>query len=110
MVSFFVESRQLVGISRMGVIRVFSFSMFLGGWLAFGAQFKHILSALLCVEVVLVGVLGGICARVPVFSGYLFFYVLGLGVCESALGLSLLVVYARRHGSDIFKGLDSTRG
>lgn len=108
--SFFLESRQLVGISGLRVISVFSFSMFLGGWLAFGAQFKHILSALLCVEVVLVGVLGGICARVPVSSGYLFFYVLGLGVCESALGLSLLVVYARKHGGDIFKGLDSTSG
>nr|AKE35598.1 NADH dehydrogenase subunit 4L [Pecten albicans]AKE35610.1 NADH dehydrogenase subunit 4L [Pecten maximus] len=91
----------------LSVVGVFSCTFFVGGWLSFGFQFKHILSGLLCMEVVLVGVLGAVCSSVPVFSGYLFFYILGLGVCESALGLSLLVIYARSYGNDLFKGLDA---
>ncbi|YP_010576130.1 NADH dehydrogenase subunit 4L (mitochondrion) [Ylistrum balloti] len=90
----------------MGVTGVFSCTFFIGGWLAFGCQRTHILSALLCMEVVLVGVLGGFCSSLELNPGYFFFFVVGLGVCESALGLSLLVIYARSYGNDLFKGLD----
>nr|YP_272034.1 NADH dehydrogenase subunit 4L [Placopecten magellanicus]AAZ06447.1 NADH dehydrogenase subunit 4L [Placopecten magellanicus] len=94
----------------MGGLGVGSFCSclyFLGGWLSFGFQFKHILSGLLCIEVSLVGVLGGYMSGAPAGCSLVFFYVLGMGVCEAALGLSLLVLFARVHGNDLFKGLDS---
>nr|YP_010151030.1 NADH dehydrogenase subunit 4L [Amusium pleuronectes]QQV73590.1 NADH dehydrogenase subunit 4L [Amusium pleuronectes] len=94
-------------VGGLSLVGVFSCTFFIGGWLSFGSQFKHVLSGLLCMEVVLVGVLGAVCSSIPTFSGFLFFYILGLGVCESALGLSLLVIYARSYGNDLFKGLDA---
>lgn len=72
----------------------------------FGFQYRHLLSGLLCMEVALVGVLGGVMAIGPIGANYIFFYILGLGVCESALGLGLLVIFARRYGNDLFKALD----
>nr|YP_010133198.1 NADH dehydrogenase subunit 4L [Azumapecten farreri]ABQ96653.1 NADH dehydrogenase subunit 4L [Azumapecten farreri]ACD77263.1 NADH dehydrogenase subunit 4L [Azumapecten farreri]ACL36015.1 NADH dehydrogenase subunit 4L [Azumapecten farreri] len=91
------------GLSVMGW---FCCLYFVGGWLSFGYQYKHMLSGLLCMEVSLVGVLGGVMSMGPMGANYAFFYVLGLGVCESALGLSLLVVFARSYGNDLFKALD----
>ena len=40
---------------------------------------------------------------------YFFFIVLTMGVCESALGMSLLLLYGRCHGNDLFSGLDRQR-
>ncbi|YP_001083063.1 NADH dehydrogenase subunit 4L (mitochondrion) [Mizuhopecten yessoensis] len=97
------KASALGGLSMMGW---FSCLFFVGGWLSFGFQYKHMLSGLLCMEVSLVGVLGGMMAMGPLGCNYTFFYILGLGVCESALGLSLLVVFARSYGNDLFKALD----
>nr|AGR50840.1 NADH dehydrogenase subunit 4L [Mimachlamys senatoria] len=93
----------LGGLSVMGW---FSCCFFVGGWMSFGFQYKHILCGLLCIEVSLVGVLGGIMSSGTLVVSNIFFFVLCLGVCESALGLSLLVLYARSYGNDLFKGLD----
>nr|YP_010316003.1 NADH dehydrogenase subunit 4L [Mimachlamys varia]UNA71545.1 NADH dehydrogenase subunit 4L [Mimachlamys varia] len=85
----------------------FACLFWVGGWLSFGFQYRHMLSGLLCAEVALVGVLGGVmsCGG-PWGCNALFFFILALGVCESALGLSLLVVFARSYGNDLFKTLD----
>nr|QDM58581.1 NADH dehydrogenase subunit 4L [Spondylus violaceus] len=87
-------------VGMMGIFYV------LVGWISFSWQYKHILSGLLCMEVSLIGMMMSLLGGGPDTLSYLFFVILGLGVCESALGLALLVLYSRRFGNDLFSGLD----
>ena len=78
--------------------------------MCFGFQLKHILAGLLCLEVSLVGLLIGFLASGVSSVNYFFFIVIRIGVCESALGMSLILIYGRCHGNDFFSGLDSQKG
>nr|WFG79971.1 NADH dehydrogenase subunit 4L [Catillopecten margaritatus] len=96
-------------IGCVGVLKVFSTLFFVGGWVCFGFQLKHILAGLLCLEVSLIGLLIGVLASGVFLANYFFFIILSMGVCESALGMSLMLIYGRCYGNDFFSGLDSQK-
>nr|WBP69655.1 NADH dehydrogenase subunit 4L [Propeamussium sp. mt1] len=94
-------------IGYVVALKLFSCVFFFGGWICFGLQLKHILAGLLCMEVSLVGLLLGMMSYGVLGTSYFFFIVLSMGVCESALGMSLMMVFGRCYGNDFFSGLDS---
>nr|YP_009564774.1 NADH dehydrogenase subunit 4L [Henosepilachna vigintioctopunctata]QAY82225.1 NADH dehydrogenase subunit 4L [Henosepilachna vigintioctopunctata] len=78
--------------------------MFLMGLLSFSLKRKHLLMMLLSMEFIILSLLILMFYYFLNFSNEYYFSMifLSFSVCESALGLSLLVSLIRSHGSDYF--------
>nr|YP_010515283.1 NADH dehydrogenase subunit 4L [Emerita talpoida]UXL87269.1 NADH dehydrogenase subunit 4L [Emerita talpoida] len=70
---------------------------------------KHLLSTLLSLEFIMLGIYFFMSCCFIGMSNEIYFvlFFLSLVVCEGALGLSLLVVIVRTHGSDYFSSMSS---
>nr|UXW88439.1 NADH dehydrogenase subunit 4L [Henosepilachna vigintioctomaculata] len=80
------------------------FFMFFMGLLSFSLKRKHLLMMLLSMEFIILSLLILMFFYFLNFSNEYYFSMifLSFSVCESALGLSLLVSLIRSHGSDYF--------
>nr|YP_009002408.1 NADH dehydrogenase subunit 4L [Henosepilachna pusillanima]AHH30003.1 NADH dehydrogenase subunit 4L [Henosepilachna pusillanima] len=78
--------------------------MFLAGLLSFSLKRKHMLMMLLSMEFIILSLMIMMFYYFLNFSNEYYFSLifLSFSVCESALGLSLLVSLIRSHGSDYF--------
>nr|YP_009543768.1 NADH dehydrogenase subunit 4L [Glossobalanus marginatus]AXZ97168.1 NADH dehydrogenase subunit 4L [Glossobalanus marginatus] len=69
----------------------------------------HLLSALLCLELLLVSLFSGLAIWFTQTSAFPFsstvMILLALSACEASAGLSLLVSISRTHGSDLIRSL-----
>nr|ARH54100.1 NADH dehydrogenase subunit 4L [Arachnobas tricolor] len=84
-------------------------SLFFSGLFIYVFKYKHFLLMLLSLELI---VLSLYFLMVTYFSYYIYEYFmcmffLTMSVCESALGLSLLVLIVRTHGSDMILVFDN---
>nr|UPX88308.1 NADH dehydrogenase subunit 4L [Astacus leptodactylus]WRI60332.1 NADH dehydrogenase subunit 4L [Astacus leptodactylus] len=91
-------------MSTLNLIFICSLLMFFCGMSAFISNRKHLLNTLLSLEFLM---LSNFWAMSLYFSSvgievYVVLFFLTLGVCEGALGLSLLVSIVRSHGNDYF--------
>nr|YP_009473020.1 NADH dehydrogenase subunit 4L [Hyloxalus subpunctatus]ASV64506.1 NADH dehydrogenase subunit 4L [Hyloxalus subpunctatus] len=71
---------------------------------------SHLLSALLCLEGMMLSLFIGLSLWMvkltPLFSGMHPVIMLTLSACEAGLGLSLMIATARSHGSDNLNSLN----
>nr|AML26083.1 NADH dehydrogenase subunit 4L [Staphylinidae sp. BMNH 1274255] len=83
----------------------FSMFMFLCGILVFSMKRKHLLLMLMSLEFIILSLYLNIFLYLMDFNSELFFLMifLTMSVCESALGLSILVSLIRTHGNDYFQ-------
>nr|WRW10884.1 NADH dehydrogenase subunit 4L [Chlaenius naeviger] len=84
-------------------ILIFIF-MFFSGMLAFSSKRKHLLLMLLSLEFIILSLYMMMFYYLSMFSYEYYFSMLFLTfcVCESVLGLSILVSLIRTHGNDFF--------
>nr|AXS65577.1 NADH dehydrogenase subunit 4L [Cleroidea sp. 4 KM-2017] len=77
-------------------------SMFVFGILSFSLKRKHLLLMLLSLEFIMLSLFFGLFFYLSFMNYELYFSMLfiSFGVCEGALGLSLLVFMIRTHGND----------
>lgn len=75
-----------------------------GGVWSFISKRKHLLSTLLSLEFIVLGLFFYIFVVLIIqfYDLYFLIYFLTFGVCEGALGLSILVSMIRTHGNDYF--------
>nr|UAM95678.1 NADH dehydrogenase subunit 4L [Coreamachilis songi] len=87
------------------ILPLCSVSVILSGMLIFVSLRKHLLAVLFSLEYIVLGVYILLCYFL-IFVSDLYFclFFLTLAVCEGALGLSILVLMVRSHGSDYFMG------
>lgn len=78
------------------------------GLLVFCSQHKHLLATLLSLEYIIlcIFIILMLSGGQRVTEGYLALAFLVFAVSEGAIGLSILVVMARRHGGDYFKSFN----
>nr|ALN11761.1 NADH dehydrogenase subunit 4L [Rhynchophorus ferrugineus] len=82
--------------------------MFLSGLLVFSLNRKHMLLMLLSLEYTIVAMFMLLFMHLSVFEDYYFSLIyLVMSVCESALGLAILVVMIRGHGNDFIMSFSS---
>nr|QZI85880.1 NADH dehydrogenase subunit 4L [Laomedia astacina] len=79
------------------------------GFTAFVSNRKHLLSALLSLEFIMLGIFWFMTIYMSNIGSeiYLVLFFLTLVACEGALGLSLLVSIIRTHGNDCFDTFNS---
>nr|AML25804.1 NADH dehydrogenase subunit 4L [Elateroidea sp. BMNH 1274768] len=79
--------------------------MFLSGLLVFSLKRKHLLLMLLSLEFIVLSLYYFLFIYLSFYSYEYYFCMvfLTVSVCESALGLSLLVSMVRTHGNDYFQ-------
>nr|UXP34364.1 NADH dehydrogenase subunit 4L [Cambaroides dauricus] len=90
------------------LINFCSLVMLFCGLLSFVSNRKHLLNTLLSLEFIMLGVFWIMSLNI---SGvgmeiYTVLFFLTLGVCEGALGLSLLISVVRSHGNDYFSSFN----
>nr|ANI87262.1 NADH dehydrogenase subunit 4L [Metopaulias depressus] len=85
----------------------FLFMIFCGLW-GFISYHKHLLNSLLSLEFMMLGIFWLLSLQMLNVGSEIYFilFFLTLVVCEGALGLSLLVLIVRSHGSDYFKSFN----
>lgn len=83
---------------------LFSVVVYFGGLFSFCVKRKHLLLMLLSLEFVVLGLYFNLFLFLAYFSFEFYFGIifLTMGVCEGALGLSILVALIRTHGNDYF--------
>nr|QGT77227.1 NADH dehydrogenase subunit 4L [Potamiscus montosus]QGT77266.1 NADH dehydrogenase subunit 4L [Potamiscus yiwuensis] len=81
-----------------------SLIMFICGLWGFINYHKHLLNSLLSLEFMMLGVFWLLALQISSVGkeAYFVLFFLTLVACEGALGLSLLVLIVRSHGSDYF--------
>nr|YP_010261329.1 NADH dehydrogenase subunit 4L [Libellula quadrimaculata]UIB40236.1 NADH dehydrogenase subunit 4L [Libellula quadrimaculata] len=85
---------------------MFYFFILSGLW-SFVSKRKHLLSTLLSLEFIVLGLFFYIFfVLLFYFELYFLMYFLTFGVCEGALGLSILVAMIRSHGNDYFNSFN----
>nr|YP_009745458.1 NADH dehydrogenase subunit 4L [Epophthalmia elegans]QIH29904.1 NADH dehydrogenase subunit 4L [Epophthalmia elegans] len=85
---------------------LFYLLIFIGLW-SFVSKRKHLLSVLLSLEFIVLSLfiyIGFILMQYNMM--YFLMYFLTFGVCEGALGLSILVLMIRTHGNDYFNSFN----
>nr|YP_009503737.1 NADH dehydrogenase subunit 4L [Lasioderma serricorne]AWY13622.1 NADH dehydrogenase subunit 4L [Lasioderma serricorne] len=85
-------------------MNLFMFSFYMGV-LSFVLNRKHLLTLLLSLEFMIITLYFGLILYMNMYMYEFFFLMifLTISVCESALGLSILVVMMRMYGNDYFK-------
>nr|AXS66266.1 NADH dehydrogenase subunit 4L [Bostrichoidea sp. 2 KM-2017] len=83
--------------------------MFYMGLISFSLNRKHLLLMLLSLEFIVLSLFFLIIFFLGSFSEDIYFSMIfvSMGVCEGALGLSVLVSLVRTHGGDNFKSFSS---
>nr|QWB85634.1 NADH dehydrogenase subunit 4L [Neandra brunnea] len=76
--------------------------IFFSGLMVFSSSRKHLLLMLLSLEFLVLSLYLGLFLYLEIFGSEFFFAMIFLvmGVCEGALGLSVLVCMIRSHGND----------
>nr|YP_009434628.1 NADH dehydrogenase subunit 4L [Dorcadia ioffi]ATF28041.1 NADH dehydrogenase subunit 4L [Dorcadia ioffi] len=92
---------------KLYMILVISF-MFMMGTLKFCFNKKNLLISLLILEykVLMMFLIMYISLNMCMFENYFLMMYIVFSVCESVLGLSILVSMIRTHGSDFFQGFN----
>nr|YP_010704169.1 NADH dehydrogenase subunit 4L [Ptosima chinensis]WCO87662.1 NADH dehydrogenase subunit 4L [Ptosima chinensis] len=82
--------------------------MFFCGLIAFSQKRKHLLLMLLSLEFIVISLYFYMMIMISFHSFEFFFSMvfLTMSVCESALGLAILVSMIRTHGNDYFQGFN----
>uniref|UniRef100_UPI0030FE84A9 NADH dehydrogenase subunit 4L n=1 Tax=Citellophilus tesquorum TaxID=506900 RepID=UPI0030FE84A9 len=85
--------------------------MFMMGLMKFCFNYKNLLISLLVMEykVLMLFMMLYICLNYCMFENYFLMMYIVISVCESVLGLSILVSMIRTHGSDYFQGFNMLR-
>nr|YP_010164040.1 NADH dehydrogenase subunit 4L [Macrophthalmus abbreviatus]QRK27329.1 NADH dehydrogenase subunit 4L [Macrophthalmus abbreviatus] len=85
-----------------------SLVMIFCGLSGFVSYHKHLLNSLLSLEFMMLGIFWLLGLELTNVGGEIYFslFFLVLVVCEGSLGLSLLVLIVRSHGSDYFKSFN----
>uniref|UniRef100_A0AAU7GHC7 NADH-ubiquinone oxidoreductase chain 4L n=1 Tax=Mecysmoderes ater TaxID=3158840 RepID=A0AAU7GHC7_9CUCU len=85
------------------------FTMFLSGLLAYILKYRHFLLMLLSLEFMVLSIYMFMFMYLAIFGmeGFFVMFFLAMSVCEGALGLSLLVMIIRSHGSDFLMMYDN---
>nr|YP_010164065.1 NADH dehydrogenase subunit 4L [Nanhaipotamon hongkongense]QRK27354.1 NADH dehydrogenase subunit 4L [Nanhaipotamon hongkongense] len=93
----------MVNFSSMSIMS--SLIMVICGLWSFINYQKHLLNSLLSLEFMMLGVYWLLVLEISSVGNEVYFvlFFLTLAACEGALGLSLLVLIVRSHGSDYFK-------
>nr|ALO76772.1 NADH deshydrogenase subunit 4L [Sciobius sp. SCI01] len=93
----------------MSIYLLTFFFFYLSSMMVFASKRKHLLLMLLMLESSVVALFMGLMFMLSVMSYEFFFSMvfLTMSVCESALGLSLLVLMIRVHGNDFVLSFDS---
>nr|ABR12817.1 NADH dehydrogenase subunit 4L [Armadillidium vulgare] len=78
--------------------------MFMMAFMVFFLVFKHILSSLISLEFMALAMfsmfsLSPMLLKSEMYSSFLF---ISIVVCEAALGLSLIILWVRKKGNDLF--------
>nr|YP_010737989.1 NADH dehydrogenase subunit 4L [Stenischia humilis]WEQ92399.1 NADH dehydrogenase subunit 4L [Stenischia humilis] len=89
------------------LIMVVSF-MFMMGFMKFSMNRKNLLVSLLILEykVLIMFLMMYLCLNFCMFENYFLMMYIVFSVCESVLGLSILVSMIRTHGNDYFQGFN----
>lgn len=84
---------------------IFFIVLYFSGILSFRLKCKHLLVMLLSLEMVILSLFIFLFAEIISvgFSSYFCMIFLSISVCESSLGLSILVSIIRSHGRDYFR-------
>nr|WJR82120.1 NADH dehydrogenase subunit 4L [Amphimallon sp.] len=84
---------------------LFSVIMYFGGLFSFCVKRKHLLLMLLSLEFIILGLYFNLYLFLMYFNFEFYFGMvfLAMSVCESALGLAILVALVRTHGNDYFQ-------
>nr|YP_010730016.1 NADH dehydrogenase subunit 4L [Leptopsylla segnis]WEF75056.1 NADH dehydrogenase subunit 4L [Leptopsylla segnis] len=87
---------------------IFMGVMFLLGLMKFSFNYKNLLVSLLILEykVLMLFMIIYICLNSCMFESYFLMVYIVICVCESVLGLSILVSMIRSHGNDYFQGFN----
>lgn len=87
---------------------VFSIYMYIIGLIVFCSNRKHLLLILLSLEFIVLSLYFLIIIYLRVYNYEFFFRIvfLTLRVCESSLGLAILVSIIRTHGNDYFQNFN----
>nr|YP_010373219.1 NADH dehydrogenase subunit 4L [Dicerca corrugata]UPI13493.1 NADH dehydrogenase subunit 4L [Dicerca corrugata] len=87
---------------------IFPSIMFFSGAVVFCSKRKHLLLMLLSLEFIVLSLYFLIMIYLKIYSYEFFFSMvfLTMSVCESALGLAILVSMVRTHGSDYFQSFN----
>nr|ALO76759.1 NADH deshydrogenase subunit 4L [Acmaeodera sp. RUGACM01] len=87
---------------------IFPVFMFFSGLIVFCQKRKHLLFMLLALEFIVVSLyfLMIVVLGVFIYEYFLSMIFLTMSVCESALGLSILVSVMRTHGNDYFQSFN----
>nr|QNV11900.1 NADH dehydrogenase subunit 4L [Pacifastacus leniusculus] len=95
-------------MSTLSLINLCSFMMFFCGVWSFVSNRKHLLNTLLSLEFLVLSVFWVMSLYVSSvgIEIYIVLFFLTLGVCEGALGLSLLITIVRSHGNDYFNSFN----
>nr|YP_009937394.1 NADH dehydrogenase subunit 4L [Trigonopterus triradiatus]QNT26891.1 NADH dehydrogenase subunit 4L [Trigonopterus triradiatus] len=88
---------------------LYFFFVFMSGLYIYLSKYKHFLVMLLSLEVVVLSLYGSMLMyfSMYVYEYFMLMFFLTLSVCESVLGLSMLVLIVRSHGSDVVMMFDS---
>nr|YP_010535866.1 NADH dehydrogenase subunit 4L [Anaedus unidentatus]UYB79078.1 NADH dehydrogenase subunit 4L [Anaedus unidentatus] len=83
------------------------FSFFVGV-ISFSLNRKHLLMMLLSLEFIVLSIFLAMFVQLSLMDGEVFFSLVFLtfSVCEGVLGLSLMVMMIRSHGSDYFNSFN----
>nr|ARH54763.1 NADH dehydrogenase subunit 4L [Trigonopterus sp. 4 AH-2016] len=83
--------------------------MFMSGLFVYVSKYKHFLLMLLSLEFAVLSlfILILISLSFVSYENFLCMFFLSMSVCESVLGLSLLVLVVRNHGSDMIMMFDN---
>nr|YP_010737950.1 NADH dehydrogenase subunit 4L [Ceratophyllus anisus]WEQ92360.1 NADH dehydrogenase subunit 4L [Ceratophyllus anisus] len=82
--------------------------MFMVGFMKFCFNYKNLLISLLILEykVLMLFMMLYLCLNYCMFENYFLMMYIVISVCESVLGLSILVSMIRTHGGDYFQGFN----
>nr|QRG30038.1 NADH dehydrogenase subunit 4L [Emeia pseudosauteri] len=88
-------------------LKIFIF-MYFTGLLVFCIKCKHLLLMLLSLEFIVLSLFLGLYIFIltMMYESYILMIFLSLSVCESALGLSILVSMVRSYGNDYFNSFN----
>nr|YP_086837.1 NADH dehydrogenase subunit 4L [Callinectes sapidus]AAR16552.1 NADH dehydrogenase subunit 4L [Callinectes sapidus]QCQ20626.1 NADH dehydrogenase subunit 4L [Callinectes sapidus]QCQ20639.1 NADH dehydrogenase subunit 4L [Callinectes sapidus]QCQ20652.1 NADH dehydrogenase subunit 4L [Callinectes sapidus]QCQ20665.1 NADH dehydrogenase subunit 4L [Callinectes sapidus] len=84
-----------------------SVMVFCGMW-GFINYSKHMLNSLLSLEFMMLGVFWLLSTQLALVGSEIYFslFFLTLAACEGALGLTMLILVVRSHGSDVFSSFN----
>nr|ATN41173.1 NADH dehydrogenase subunit 4L [Diptera sp. 69 LC-2017] len=93
----------------VNIFYIFPLILILTGGLVFVLNQKHLLISLLSLEYLVLGMFFYMCMYFMMNNIEMYFLMIFLvfGVCEGALGLSILVSMIRTHGNNYFQSFNS---